>query len=373
MALSCQSIQHFRVLAAPVSVFSLLSLSTSCSNLCSLTVSLSRPVSFSWVVCFRSLKSLSVILSGRDLGEIEFGDEIDCESGFELESLCLSGVREGDFGVKWLWRNCKKLKILKFKSCESVGHNALFSGFVEGLQGLQEVELRTCRGIVDVVLFNLAEYCASLCSLLIYDGGSREGLLYFIRQCKCNLRKIDLRLPLDLDNRHLLGIAENFDGLSSFRLQSCCLVTGEGLKRFGVALSNVLEELVLINCDVIEREIGLLSTLGQSLRHLKKLDLSYNDSLLDKELASILVSCNYVCELKLRGCSGLTSAATVSMLKNCKLLESLDMRNCCGIKEDAIQLLVMNSPQLRRLHVEEYKLTGVVRVFALNKGIEVLD
>lgn len=369
MALSCPSIQHFRVLAAPVSVSCLLSLSTSCNNICSLTVSLSRPVCFSWVVCFRSLKNLSVILSGRDLGEIEYGDEIDCQSGFELESLCLSGVRAGDFGPNWLWRNCKKLRILQFKSCESVGDNSAFSGFVEDLESLQEVELRTCRGIVDVVLFNLAEYCASLYSLLIYDGGSREGLLHFIRHCKCNLRKIDLRLPLDLDNRHLLGIAENFGGLSSFRLQSCCLVTGDGLKRFGVALSNVLEELVLINCDVIERETGLLSTLGQSLRHLKKLDLSYNDMLLDKELVSILVSCNYLREMKLRGCSGLTSAATVSMSKNCKLLESLDMRNCSGIEEEAIQLLVMNSPRLRRLYVEEYKLSDVVK----NKVIEVLE
>lgn len=159
----------------------------------------------------------------------------------------------------------------------------------------------------------------------------------------------------------------------SFRLQSCCLVTGEGLKRFGVALSNVLEELVLINCDVIERESGLLSTLGQSLRHLKKLDLSYNDMLLDKELVSILVSCNYLCELKLRGCNRLTSAATVSMSKNCKLLESIDMRNCSGIEEEAIQLLVMDSPHLRRLYVEEFKLSGVVRMLSLNKVIEIVD
>lgn len=314
-----------------------------------------------------------MICCGRELGDFNSGVGVDYEYEFELESLCLSGVRAGDYGLIWLWRNCKKLKILQFKSCESVGDNASFSGLVKDLKGLQEVELRTCRGIVDVVLLNLAEYCTSLCSLLIYDGGSREGLLQFIRQCKCNLRKIDLRLPLDLDNGHLLGIAEIFKGLLSFRLQSCCLVTGEGLKRFGVALSNVLEELVLINCDVIERESGLLSTLGQSLRHLKKLDLSYNDMLFDKELVSMLVSCNYVRELKLRGCSGLTSAATVSLSKNCKLLESVDMRNCCGIEEEAVQLLVVNSPCLRRLYVEKYKLSGVVRMLALNKVIELPD
>ncbi|XP_058742188.1 sugar carrier protein C-like [Vicia villosa] len=49
----------------------------------------------------------------------------------------------------------------------------------------------------------------------------------------------------------------------SLRHQSCCLVTGEGLKALGMAVSNGLEELALINCDVVERDKGLLATLGQ--------------------------------------------------------------------------------------------------------------
>ncbi|CAL5408019.1 hypothetical protein CsSME_00029451 [Camellia sinensis var. sinensis] len=87
-------------------------------------------------------------------------------------------------------------------------------------------------------------------------------------------------------------MAENFRGLSSLRLQSCCLVTGEGLKTIGIAMSAGLEELGLINCDVVNIEPGLLTTLGQNLRHLRKLDLSYNEMLVDKELASMLASCN---------------------------------------------------------------------------------
>ncbi|KAL6143795.1 hypothetical protein ACLB2K_054490 [Fragaria x ananassa] len=59
--------------------------------------------------------------------------------------------------------------------------------------------------------------------------------------------------------------------LSSLRLQSCCLVSGEGLKALGTAVSSGLEELALINCDVVEREPGLLSTSGQNLKKLRKI------------------------------------------------------------------------------------------------------
>ena len=84
-------------------------------------------------------------------------------------------------------------------------------------------------------------------------------------------------MPLDLNNDHLLAVAVNFRTLSSLRLQSCYLVRGEGLKALGVAMSYGLEELALINCDVVEREMGLLATLGRNLNQLKKLDLSYNE------------------------------------------------------------------------------------------------
>lgn len=284
----------------------------------------------------------------------------------------MTGIRAGDYGLSWLWRNCKTLKKLRFRSCEGVGDNSSFSNFINSLNTLQEVELRTCRPIVDLILLNLAENCNSLTSLLVYDGGSKEGLLQFIQNSCCSLRKLDLRLPLDLDNNHLFAIAANFRGLSSLRLQSCCLVTGEGLKTLGVALSYHLEELALINCDVIERENGLLTTLGQSLRKLRKLDLSHNDLLLDKEFISMMASCEGLCELKLRGCSGLTNASLFSVFKNCRNLECVDIMHCSGIKAEAIELFLLNSPQLRKLEIEDYKLSDVARMWAANKFVEVV-
>ncbi|KAL6135353.1 hypothetical protein ACLB2K_067581 [Fragaria x ananassa] len=162
---------------------------------------------------FPKLKELSIMVCSGGIG-VEQGNDngvsADEDSGAELglESLCLSGIG-----------------------------------------GVEEVELRTCRSILDGVLLKLAENCDALTSLLIYDGGSREGLLR----------------P----------------------------------KGTGTAVNSGLEELALINCDVVEREPGLLSTSGQKLKKLGNW-ICRTMMLLDKEFMSMLVSCNYLVDLKLR-------------------------------------------------------------------------
>lgn len=300
-------------------------------------------------------------------------DAFDAE--LKLESLFLCGIKAGDYEIGYIWKNCKNIKKLQLKSCESVGDFSSFSGFLRFSSGLQELELRTCRSIVDVVVLTLAESSLSLDSLLIYDGGSKEGLLQFINQSNSSLRKLDLRLPLDLDNSHLIALSENlnFRSLISLRLQSCCLVTGEGLKALGRAISNDLEELTLINCDVVEGEPGLLTTLGQNLKKLRKLDLSYNDMLLDKELVSMLISCNHLVELRLRGCGRLTNLAFASVAKSCKHLQHVDITYCKSIDVEGVENFVLNSPRLRLVEVEQGKISEATRAWASNRFIEVVS
>ncbi|CAK7328119.1 unnamed protein product [Dovyalis caffra] len=374
----CSRLEHLRSLAGPVSQSSLFALSNSCTRLNSLTISLSRPLYFNWVVPFNCLKGLSIYVSGcygvydcfKEYGFCS-NEEPDAELG--IESLLLSGVGGEDYGVGWLWRSCKKLKKLQLKNCEGIGDGGSFLSFIKCLKGLQEVEIRACRSIVTGVLLKLAENCNSLISLLVYDGGNAEGLHNFISNCRCDLQKLDFRLPLDLRNDHLSAIGLNFKGLSTLRLQSCCLVSGEGLKVLGIALSSGLEELALINCDVVERESGLLATLGQHMKRLRKLDLSFNEFLVDKELISMLVSCNCLIELNLRRCIGLTTASMVSIFKNCRELQSVDIMQCYGIGAEAVELFVLNSQQLRRLQVEENKISHVARSWASHKFIQVVS
>ncbi|RDY02634.1 grrA, partial [Mucuna pruriens] len=368
---SCSNLIALSVTPGPVSLSFLLSLSTTCPRLTSLCITLPRPVFLNWLSSFPCLKELSISLSSDDDGgnqggvnsqeNEDFDTELELELG--LESLCLVGIRGVDWGLGWLWRRCTKLKKLRLQSCQGIGGS--YSSFVNCLQGLNEIELRTCRSVVYGVLLELLEHCGSLNSLLVHDGGSREGLLQFFTQCRSKVLKLDIRLPLDLSNDHLLAVAANFHRLTSLRLQSCCLVTGEGLKALAVAMSGGgLEELALVNCDVVEREPGLLATLGQHLRHLRKLDLSHNEMLLDKEFVSMLVSCVRLIDLRVRGCKGLTSAAIVSMLRSCKQLESVDIMHCFGIDSEAVELFVKNSARLRRMEVEGSKLSDAAKMWA---------
>ncbi|OVA20630.1 Leucine-rich repeat [Macleaya cordata] len=385
IASNCSNLHLLRFFAGPVSSSSFFSLSTSCKQLTSLHISSFRPLCFRWLIFFPFLKELSFTNSSPKFddftaGDFNFNSHDKDEalfspnsSGLPLESLCLSGIGAEDHGMGWLWRNCTKLRKLNLKNCEGVGDGASFSSFFNCLKGLQELELRTSRTIVDGVLWQLAEHCNSLNSLLLYDGGSREGLHRFISRTRSTLQRLDFRLPLDLDNNHLSAVAENFRGLVSLRLQSCCLVTGEGLKNLGSVMSHGLQELALINCDVVEREPGLLTTLGQNLRGLKKLDLSFNEMLADKELVSMLVSCKNLMDIKLRGCRGITNASMVSMCKSCKVMESVDIKQCFRIGEQGVEVVLMNLPRLRSVQVEENKVSDVAKTWASQKFIEVVD
>ncbi|KAL5569421.1 hypothetical protein UlMin_025996 [Ulmus minor] len=338
-------LHSLRFLAGPVSRSPIVSLSSSCTHITSLSINLYMPLFLNWFVC--QGEALEKEIEGNMEDGFSLNDDFDAELG--IERLCVLGIRSDDLGLGWVWRSYTKLKKLQLHSCEGIGDGGSFSSFIMCLKAIEEVELRTCRSIVDGVLLKLVENYDSLTSLLVYDGRIRDGILRFFSHCSCNKQKLDLRLPLDLNNDHLLAAAVNFRTLSSLRLQSCCLVRGEGLKALGVAMSSELEELALINCDVVEREMGLLATLGQNLKQLKKLDLSYNEMLLDKEFVSMLVSCYNLVDLKLRGCKGLTNLALTTMSKSCKRLENVDIMSCYGIEAEAIELLIRNSPNLSNI------------------------
>ncbi|KAG5534823.1 hypothetical protein RHGRI_022818 [Rhododendron griersonianum] len=119
-------------------------------------------------------------------------------------------------------------------------------------------------------------------------------------------------------------------------------------------------------------EPGLLTTLGQRFRNLRKLDLSYNDKLVDEEFISMLASFNCLRELYVRGCNGLTNASMVSMFKSCKQLESVDLMYCRGIEAKVVELFDLNCPQLRQICIEESKLSDVSRSGLRRSSLRIL-
>ncbi|XP_042027693.1 F-box/LRR-repeat protein 2-like isoform X2 [Salvia splendens] len=367
---SCPNLRHLRHPGDPVSPFSLYTLSASCLHLTSISVSLSRPLSFHWLPCFNLLKRLSLSFTGPSIEdnnlEIEENRDVS-DLELNLESLSLRGISAGDSALSFLWRNCRNVKNLQLKSCDSVGDYPSFSKFLKFWNNLEEVELRTSRSIVDLVLLKLAADCLSLQSLLVHDGGNKEGLLHFINHTKSSFKKIDLRLPLDLENAHLIALSQNpnLKNLKILRLESCCLVTGEGLK---AAVGEAMEELALINCDVVEREAGLLAALGQKLGNLRGLDLSHNEMMVGKDLVSMVVSCGGLEEVRLRGCGRLSDAAVIAIVRSCRNLERVDVSRCGGIGGEGVEALVVKAAALRRVAVEETKLTPLAKTAAARKS-----
>ncbi|CAN6448973.1 unnamed protein product [Victoria cruziana] len=355
---ACRNLTQLRFLVGPVSSSSLQHLSLSCKALSSLKFIASRSLGFEWLFGFRCLRDLSVTFLDCLEDGSPSNSTINLPSGLQLQldTLCFTGTGNGDAGIDWIWRNCRSINKLRLSSCEAIGNSMSDPFFLNLLSGIREIELVTCRSIIGGLLLRVAEHCRSLVSLVLYDGGNREALIEVVRNCG-SLRKIDLRLPLDLDDDGLTAIAQNCRELQSLRLQSCVMISGESLRSLGQVLCSSLEELALVNCDVVEKEPGLLTSLAQNMRNLKRLDVSYNEFLLDKEMVSMLASSRNLVQIILKGCRNLTDRTITAIVKSCPLLTIIDISQCHRITNQGVGLL-LQLPSLSQILVEKSKIPG---------------
>uniref|UniRef100_A0A0D9XRK4 F-box domain-containing protein n=1 Tax=Leersia perrieri TaxID=77586 RepID=A0A0D9XRK4_9ORYZ len=373
-----------------VSPTALVAASPAFRALASLHLTALRPLSFRWIASLPRLKSFylvnsaaaSVDSAGLSSDDVDGGGE--AVGDLPLERLSLCGIRSGDRGVGWLWRRCGNLQWLQLRACDGTGDGPSSQLFAGCLVGLLALELRTCRSVSDRVLLLAADRCRALRSLLVYDGGSREALHRFIHQRGAALHTLDLRLPLDLRNDHLLAIgaeqgqqlshnAVHSRSLAALRLQSCVLITGDGLRSLArTAAGAGIEELALVNCDVVEREPGLLTFLSQSMRRLRRLDLSYNETLSDKELGAMLSSCHNLIDIRLRGCRCLTRASLVSLLRYCgRSVEVIDITRCLRIVAADVELFAQEATRLNQMIIDESSVSEELQAVAHKKSIRI--
>ncbi|CAL5070719.1 unnamed protein product [Urochloa decumbens] len=370
-----------------VSPAALLAACPALSGLTSLHVTAVRPLSFRWLELLPRLKSFALVNSAASVdhagssSDDADGGEAEAAAALPLERLSLCGIRSGDRGLGWLWRRCGSLKWLQLRACDGTGDGPASLAFAGCLSGLLALELRACRAVADRVLLLAADHCHALTSLLVYDGGSSEALHRFIQQRAAGLHTLDLRLPLDLHNDHLLAIgAEPIQGgqdpkhsLAALRLQSCVLITGDGLRSLArTAIGAGIEELALVSCDVVEREPGLLTFLSQSMRCLRRLDLSYNETLSDKVVGAMLSSCRNLVDIRLRGCRGLTGGSLVSLLRHCgHSLEILDISRCPSIAVGNVELFAQRATRLNHMIIEESAISEELKAIAQKKGMKI--
>ncbi|XP_006663383.1 F-box/LRR-repeat protein 4 [Oryza brachyantha] len=372
-----------------ISPAALIAASPAFYGLTSLHLTALRPLSFRWIALLPRLKSFYLVNSAAAATAVDSAgwssDDVDGNGEtvgpLPLEKLSLCGIRSGDRGLGWLWRRCGNLQWLQLRACDGTGDGPS-SQFLAGcLAHLLALELRACRSVSDRVLLLAADRCRELKSLLVYDGGSREALHRFIHQRGAALRTLDLRLPLDLHNDHLLAIGAEQDQqnqnathrLGALRLQSCVLITGDGLRSLArTATGAGIEELALVNCDVVEREPGLLTFLSQSMRRLRRLDLSYNETLTDKEVGAMLSSCHNLIDIRLRGCRCLTRASLLSLLRyRGRSMEVIDITHCLSISTADVELFAQEATRLIQMIIEESLVSEELRAIARKKGISV--
>eukprot|EP00252_Welwitschia_mirabilis_P012553 TRINITY_DN2766_c0_g1_i1.p1 TRINITY_DN2766_c0_g1~~TRINITY_DN2766_c0_g1_i1.p1 ORF type:complete len:489 (-),score=57.32 TRINITY_DN2766_c0_g1_i1:37-1503(-) len=363
----CRFLRELKFSFGSVNTHGLKALALGCRNLTKMELTDFSPDFLTALSEMKALKALTLVLSGHGTRETY---SMPVVRVLQLERLRLIGIGAGYKGLDWLWKSCHKLKNLEFRSCEGLGVSNV-SSFVVCLSRIEELKLRRCRTIANAVLLRAAEYSKNLSSLVFYDGGDAEGLHASVRGCR-NLKFLDLRLPLDLGNEDLAVIAENGKSLRSLSLHSCWLASGEGIKSLVPGLK-YLEELILVRCRAAVQEPGTLTTLCQQLRFLKRLDLSDNDCLVDKELITMLPSCENLTSLRLWRCRRLTDFSMFSITQRCWMLESLDIARCDCVSADAASTLIINCHRLRQLVVERFKICEGSKRIASSKKITILS
>lgn len=369
VALFCKSLGQLQFTAGPTTFLGLQELARGCPCLTSLEL-LQPPSSCLPILGnFKTLRELC--LNGCSEGVT---DDLQQGAGYgslQLERLCLVGMRSSFHGLNWLWSSCRQLRKLQFLNCEGI-EGLDTSSFVACLPSLQEIELCMCRSIAGGMLILISEYCPNLRALTFHDGGDTEGLRQVLRRCE-TLEVLDLRLPLDLSNEDLMEIARNCHSLRSLRLHSCWLATGAGMRSLASLSNPNLEELVLVRCRAVVQDSGTLSALGQNLRRLKKIDLSDNEYLVDKELVAMLASCENLFQLKLRKCRMLTDLVIEFIRQRCPVLESIDIEDCDGISSKAVNSLISGCKHLKLVRINLDKLTDLDRKLAFAKGITFME
>ncbi|CAA7055458.1 unnamed protein product [Microthlaspi erraticum] len=163
---------------------------------------------------------------------------------------------------------------------------------------------------------SLTDFWVEAEDLLRSDGGDGGCLTYGAFTFQTVIQRLPARGGWGRSGDHLVSLAENFRSLSSYYF-----VTGHSLKVLALSFSSSLEELSLLSCDAVERKSG-----------------------------SVLVALN----------------------KSCVKLRNLDVASCRLIEGDDVEAFVMKSQRLKKIVVDESKITEEAMKWASCKLIEVV-
>ena len=112
-----------------------------------------------------------------------------------------------------------------------------------------------------------------------------------------------------------------------------------------------LQTLSLNSCYVFDDTLVFTKEMDK-LKYLKKLDLSFNDSLTDKNFINLIEGCHDVKEIRILDCRELTNDSLFSIAKNCPQLEYIELdfyENGSVITIAGLRELLLKCPNLIKI------------------------
>uniref|UniRef100_A0A9I9DA16 F-box/LRR-repeat protein 15-like leucin rich repeat domain-containing protein n=1 Tax=Cucumis melo TaxID=3656 RepID=A0A9I9DA16_CUCME len=216
-------------------------------------------------------------------------------------------------------------------------------------EGLKEVRLDKCLGVTDVGLARIVVGCGRL---------EKLSLKWCLQVTNESLRSIS-SLPkletlvmagcLSVDDAGLQYLEHGCPFLkelstdSIYRLKNLkCL---KAIRLDGTQLSSTFFNVISDHCEYLV-ELGLSKCLGVTDANiiqlisrcisLKVLNLTCCHSITDAAISKTATSCQKLMSLKLESCNMITERSLDQLALNCPLLEELDLTDCCGVNDKGI-------------------------------------
>lgn len=264
--------------------------------------------------------------------------------------------------------------------CPSLETLSLFSRFInnEGLLSvaigcrlLKSLKLH-CENMTDEALQAVGSFCLLLEFLSLYRCYklTDRSLCAIGKGCK-KLKKLNLEYCLLLSDVGLDSVAIGCTELVHLNINGCNNIATDGLKSIGKACTG-LSKLDLLHMrfpqienDACEIHIGF--------KYLQSLHLGYCSGIGDKVLCRIARGCRNLKELHIRGCLEVGNEGIISIGQNCKFLRDLILDFCRRVGDSGIIAIARGCPQLNRLSLTGLENLGDKGMVALGEGCTVLE
>lgn len=225
---------------------------------------------------------------------------------------------------------CSELVCLRLACCTFVDGTVLQS-IANDCLNLQELDLRCCRKVPGNAFINLSKL-KKLQRLNVYHTSIDSSSILAITRSCCQLEHLNLGSCTAIQNYDAVAVnlAKHCSLLKSLDVWRAKSLTNIGLK----ALSSgcvYLEELDAGWCSDLHSGTGCFVELVQNCRRLRKLYLTANRTVCDKDLEAVANYSRHLQQLDILGTREVSVYFLHRVLEKCTEMKFLDISFCSGV------------------------------------------